>query len=158
MQLAKVREIIAANPSLATDLTLEGALRLLGNSARDQAGRSANCRHRQMLSQPAWLLASVTERRRFLTAIGLPSILEALPQEFREEFRRRAANHQGKRTSPHDNINRRLTTALKIALSTDNPGQAQAALEGIRSMLATKHFDLHDLNVVVEGTAESQAA
>ena len=48
--------------------------------------------------------------------------------------------------------------AIKTALSTDNVGQAAAALQAIRSLLEANGFDLHDLSIVVESASASQAA
>jgi hypothetical protein len=83
VQLAKARALFEADPSRATGLSITGALRLLGNRprARSTTTRTTNPNHG--LDTLAWSEATLEARQKFLDGIGLPSLLKAMPPEWR---------------------------------------------------------------------------
>lgn len=50
----------------------------------------------------------------------------------------------------------KLTTALKLALSTNQPGEAMAALEAIKRTLKTLGRSLHDIELVISTRSASK--
>lgn len=123
MQLATARALIAANASRATDLTIAGALRLLGN--KKLPNRKHGKRPQTLLSSLAWTESTMEERRHFLEAIGLTSLLEAMPASWRSQFAKRA------RSTPFAmNATDKLHTALRCA------EQQKPDEEGFRHMAA----------------------
>jgi hypothetical protein len=89
MQLAAARAQLEQDPSRATDLSITGALRLLGNGPRKRPAKAA--KPTPALNSLAWSGASLEERRRFLSAIGVASLLSALPNSMRQEIKRQLA-------------------------------------------------------------------
>jgi hypothetical protein len=97
VQLAKARVELEANPSRATDLSLAGALRLLGNGKKkarvvaQPTGKSAP----PPLSSLTWAEATPEARTHFLNAIGRHPLLAAVPT---------AWDLQGLRTTPIETL------------------------------------------------------
>ncbi len=89
LQLAAARAQLDANPSRATDLSITGALRVLGNTPRPRSTTRA-AKTARVLCSLAWRDATLAQRRHFLNAIGLASLLEALPPAWRAETRETA--------------------------------------------------------------------
>jgi DUF3102 family protein len=87
MQLAAARTQFEQDPSRATHLSITGALRLLGNRPRKHPAKAAK-QPAPALSSLAWSEASPEVRRRFLDAIGVTSLLAALPDPMRLEIKR----------------------------------------------------------------------
>jgi hypothetical protein len=98
MQLAAARVQFEQNPSRATDLSITGALRLLGNGPRKHPAKAA--KPAPALNSLAWSGASLESRRRFLDAIGAASLLAALPDSMRLEIKRRLVAKAPKREKP----------------------------------------------------------
>ena len=84
VQLAKARARMEADPSRATGLSITGALRILGNKPRSvREGCESSSAVKAKLDPVAWSDASADERRRFLDAIGIGSVLKAMPPSWR---------------------------------------------------------------------------
>ena len=99
MQLAAARVQLETNPSRATDLSITGALRLLGNQPRKRPVKTTK-QPAPALNSLAWSEASPEERRRFLDAVGVASLLAALPDSMRLEIKRQLVAKAPRREKP----------------------------------------------------------
>jgi hypothetical protein len=93
---------------------------------------------------------------RYLKRIGLPSILAALPPEFRTELdRRRSAPAAGRRSSA-------VTGALKQAMSfakIDNTAGIINSLNGLRNLLRAEGLDPDGIErIVIEAVKVEKSA
>jgi hypothetical protein len=84
MQLARHRELIEANPQRSADLSLSGALRLIGDSkeAPVQPRKTGKPSSSSKLDTLAWSSATLEQRRHFLDGVGADTLIEAMPAEF----------------------------------------------------------------------------
>ncbi len=149
MQLAAGRAVLDAKRQRAAVLTLRQALTLLKADPARQKKRAAP----SALSALAWINASPEARTRFLSTIGLISILRALPPQFRAELDRRGKGQRAAAASPlGDKITKALRAALShAALKTEHDrASALASLNGIRNLLAGHGLDLHDLEAAAK--------
>ena len=90
IQLAESRALLESKRSRATDLSLAGALRILGDETKSSTKRSAKKTTAiPKLSSLSWSDASVEERRAFLNTISLSEVLGAMPGAWREALRQR---------------------------------------------------------------------
>jgi hypothetical protein len=166
MQLASARHIYAANRSRATELSIAGALRLLGNK-KPEAGKSGTKRSQGVLSSLAWSEASLEERRRFLDAVGLTSWLQAMPPSWRATV----ARHM-KAPDP-DEFEKRLATLLRVALaglaqqkeSDKIEPETRSALDLLNKLISDHGHDVHEIFAVrfdrsqtIEKRARAKAA
>jgi hypothetical protein len=164
MRLAEHRAKLEANPQRAADLSLRGALKLIGKEP-DKGGKSAkSAKATASLSTLAWSNATAEERQRFVTGIGLVSWLAAIPPTWREDLERRIDGQR--RAKSGSQVNTTISKALRQALSLqktakgkDNTSAAvAAALNGILNKLNAAGLDLNDLDVVVQASAAKRAA
>jgi hypothetical protein len=139
------------NSARARNLSLSAALRLLKPKS-SPSGKKAKKATPLVLNSLAWSMASPEERRRFLDAIGLMPLLEALPPAWCAKVR--------ERTRSNSPLSEKVTKALKAALSHANSktgsdqASAIASLNAINALLASQGHDLHDLNVRISMTAK----
>jgi hypothetical protein len=134
MLLARKRAILETNPTRVADLSVRGALRLLKGQ-----GAPTSTPTRSKLSVAAWSAASPEVRRQFLDEIGLTSLLDAVPPGWRNRIERQF---------PADV---RLTQALRLAMSTEVRGEANAALAAIKRVVERQGYCLHDVALVLRG-------
>ena len=151
IQLARARQVLEANRSRATDLSLAGALRLLSNKAGRSHPATKSPKQTEKLSSLAWSDATPAERRTFLDAIGLVSLLAAIPPTWQAEIERRVEGQRKARTSQ---LSDAVTKALRQALSLQRahkdkdgpaPGVA-AALNTINNLIAKAGADLNEIS------------
>lgn len=76
------------NSARVRNLTIAAALRLIKQQAKHSKKPTAKS-DKVKLNSLAWADASHEERRQFLEAIGLESVLEAMPPSWREPLRQR---------------------------------------------------------------------
>jgi hypothetical protein len=141
MQLASARNLFEANRSRATDLTIAGALRLLGNK-KSAPGKNSGKRPQALLSPLAWTGASVNQRRLFLIAIGLPSLLEALPFPWAAQLSRHAAKVKTK------DLDDKIAKCLRLALAQSQNAiapEAVNALVTLNNIIIAGGHDLHEI-------------
>jgi hypothetical protein len=152
MQLAEHRELIEANRQHAADLSLRGALKLIGKEP-DKDGKSAkSAKTATSLSTLAWSNATVEERCRFVDAIGFISWLAAIHPSWFPELERRI---DGQRTAATKNVDQTLSKALRQALSLQKIANDKdhtsvsvaAALNAILNKLKATGLDLNDVEV-----------
>jgi hypothetical protein len=158
IQLAKARSLFeSSNRSRTTDLTIAGALRLLGNGQRS---KTANARPKASsgLSSLDWDAADLEQRRNFLGSIGLLSFFAAMPPGWRRDIERRIVGQRAAAAAAATDLSVKVTKSLRLALSTKNPKESIAALDAIRRLLERKGYDLHDLVIAVETAAAKHAA
>jgi Protein of unknown function (DUF3102) len=157
IQLAKARPIIdAANRSRTTDLTIAGALRLLGNSQKSKPDKKPKVS--AGLSLREWNAADLEKRRNFLSEIGLVSFFEAMPPVWRGEIERRVFGQRAAAAAPATPLSDKIIKSLLQALSTTAPGESIAALEAIRRLLKSNGHDIHNLAISIQGTTKKRAA
>jgi hypothetical protein len=157
IQLAKARSRFETlNPSRTTDLTIAGALRLLGNGQKSKPVKKPEVI--SGLSTLDWAAADLEQRRHFLNSIGLPSFFAAMPADWRREIERRVAGQRAAAAASATELSAKVTKSLRLALSTKNPEESIAALNAIRRLLERKGYDLHDLAIAVETVATKRAA
>jgi hypothetical protein len=157
IQLANGRPIIdAANRSRTTDLTIAGALRLLGNRQKSKPDKKPKVS--AGLSLLEWNAADLEQRRNFLSEIGLVSFFEAMPPVWRGEIERRIFGRRAAAAAPATPLSDKIIKSLLQALSTTAPGESIAALDAIRRLLKSNNYDIHDLVISIQGTAKKRAA
>jgi hypothetical protein len=90
MQLARGRAALEANPSRVTDLSLTGALKLLGPAKPEKPKKPKLPRSKANLrwfgrhdALGWWQQASLEERQRFIDSIGRHALLQAMPEAWR---------------------------------------------------------------------------
>jgi len=81
MRLANHREVLEANPQHAADLSLRGALRLIGKGQTARKRRPV-----PVLDSASWKAASIEERMSFVDDIPLVEWLAAIPSSWRTEI------------------------------------------------------------------------
>lgn len=154
MQLAQHREVFEANPQRAADLSLRGALRLIGKSSSKSAERTKSAKTPPALSSLAWSNATPEQRRHFLDGIGLVSLLAAIPPTWTAEIERRV---EGLHKAKTDKLSDAVTKALRHALSLQRahkdkdqmaPGVA-AALNTINNLLDKAGADLNEIDGII---------
>jgi hypothetical protein len=151
MQLAGARQAIEAKRSRATDLTIAGALRLLGNKSGSGTTKTRKAAT-PVLSSLAWSDATPEQRRQFVDGIGLVPWLAAIPPTWYAALERRI---DGQRAATAANIDETLSKALRLALSlqktaTDKNNASAgvaAALNAINKKLKAANLDLNDLEI-----------
>jgi hypothetical protein len=164
MQLAKARSMIEGNRSRATELSIAGALRLIGGNSKGKTKIDRTASSSPPLSKAAWAKASIEDRRRFLEAIGANSLCEALSFALRAELRRRIAGQQTATTSSlAETIAKALRQALSLQkannTSMDTPAAGvAAALDAVNNKLAGANLDLNNLVVVLDVMATQKKA
>jgi hypothetical protein len=171
MQLAAHRELIEANWQHAANLSLRGALKLIGSKDPNKSEKS-KAKTAAALSSLAWSNATADERRRFVDAVGLISWLAAMPPSWSAELERRIVGLRGATTK---NVDQTLSKALRQVLSLQksferagNPERLKdntsasvaAALNAILNKLKATGFDLNDVEVVTraQGVGRKRAA
>ncbi|HEY7297224.1 MAG TPA: DUF3102 domain-containing protein [Xanthobacteraceae bacterium] len=135
MKLARHRAEL--NYAGVRNLSLSVALRLIAKP------QSANSKPKKK-TKPAtsfdalawWTNASQKERSHFLEGVGLKPLLAAIPPAWQQDAEREIGP-----------VSSRATTLLKLALSTDNEGEAVAALADVKRVLAAGRYDHHDLEL-----------
>ena len=158
IQLAKARPLFeSTNRSRTTDLTIAGALRLLGNSQRSKTA-DTEPKARSSLSSADWSAAGLDQRRSFLSGIGLLSFLAAMPPGWRSEIERRVGGQRAAAAASTTAISLKITKSLRVALSTTFPEESTNALARIRQLLKSNGHDHHDLAIAVEAKAAKRAA
>jgi hypothetical protein len=141
-QFAKGRSIIEAKRSSATDLSLAGALRLLGNKSGAVRESSQQQSQSPKLSPLAWSGATPEERRHFLNAAGLSSLLESIPTVWRNQFER----HVDPQHVFDDKIAKVLRLALAQLRSADSlTPEAISALHTLNKLIVACGRDLHEI-------------
>jgi hypothetical protein len=157
IQLAKARSLFdSSNRSRTTDLTIAGALRLLGNDQKSKPVTKPKAS--AGLSLLDWNAADLEQRRNFLSDIGLVSFLAAMPPVWRGQIERRVFGQHAAAAASATALSVKVTKSLRQALSTTNPGESTAALAAIRRLLKSNGCDLHDLVISIETTAKKRAA
>jgi hypothetical protein len=149
MRLAEHRAEIEADPQRAADLSLRSALKLIGSPPGNNASAGGA---KSPLSVIAWINATLEQRCRFVNAIGLPALLEAIPLSWHSELEHRV---DGRRAAASMDVNQTLSKALRLALSfqktatdRDNTSHAVAsALNGILAKAAAAGLDINDLEI-----------
>ena len=161
MQFAEHRDLIEAKVQHAADLSLRGALRLIGNKS-PQTARSSPKVQKTALSTLSWSEASIDERRHFVDGIGLVSLLAAIPPTWHAEIERRVLGQRKAKAQANDKFNVTISKTLQQALSLQRahknkdemaPGVA-AALNTINNLLAKEGSDL---NAIVGVLLDQQA-
>jgi Protein of unknown function (DUF3102) len=140
MQLAKARSIIESKTVRATDLTLAGALRMIGNKGSSGGrGNDQGDAPAPRLSSYAWSEATLEERRKFLDAVGPVSILEAIPRTWQPQFQRYAQR------DTDDRIAKCLRLALAGTISEATAPEAINALRTVKNLIAASGHDPHEI-------------
>jgi hypothetical protein len=156
-QLAKARSLFeSSNPSRTTDLTIAGALRLLGNGQKSRPVKKSKVI--SGLSSLDWDDADLAQRRNFLSNIDLLSFFAAMPPEWRRDIERRIVGQRGAAAASATEFSVKVNKSLRLALSTKNPGESIAALNAIRRLIERNGYDLHDLVIAVETAAAKRTA
>jgi len=159
VQLAKARSLFeSSNASRTTDLTIAGALRLLGNGPRSKPINTKKSKITSELSFLEWNAANLEHRRFFLSNVGLPSILAAMPPGWHRDIERRIVGQRAAAAAASTGLSAKVTKSLQLALSTKNPGESIAALNAVRRLLQREGCDLHDLAIAVETKTAKRAA
>jgi hypothetical protein len=152
MQLAEHRTEIEAKAQHAADLTLRGALKLIGkpssHDTSDKRGKSAKAS--TPLSSLAWSEATADQQQHFVNAIGMDSWLEAIPKSWRPELERRVVSHKHQKASK---FNGHISAALRQALSMQKVAKDKnvsalgvaSALNMINNLLAENGVDLNNV-------------
>jgi hypothetical protein len=164
MRLAEHRAELEANPQRAADLSLRGALNLIGKEPDKNSKSAKSAKATTSLSTLAWSNATAEERQHFVDGIGLVSWWAAMPPTWRDDLERRIDGQR--RTKSSSEINTTISKALRQALSLQKTAKSKdntsaavaAALNGILNKLKAAGLDLHDLNVVVQASAAKRAA
>ena len=157
VQLAKARSFFeSSNPSRTTDLTIAGALRLLGNSQKSKPVKKPKVT--AGLSSLDWDAADLEQRQNFLRSIGLLPFFAAMPPDWRGEIERRVGGQRAAAAASKTELSVKIAKTFRLALSTKNPEESIAALNAIRRLLERKGYDLHDLAIAVETAATKRAA
>jgi DUF3102 family protein len=134
MKLARHRDEL--NSARVRNLSLSAALKLV---TKPQPANSKPTKKTTATSLDAlawWSSASPEARSRFIDGVGLKPLIAAIPPSWRQEA------EQG--VGP---VSPRVTTLLHLALSTNTDGEAAAALDSIKRVLAAGRYDLHDLEI-----------
>ena len=163
MRLAEHRAELEANPQRAADLSLRGALKLIGKEPNKGDKSAKPARTATPLPTLAWSNATPEQRQHFVSGIGLVPWLAAIPPAWLDDLERRIGTHRAAAVKPFDaTISKALRQALslqKMAKNKDNTSAAvAAALNGILNKLTTRGLDLNDLEVVVQASAAKRAA
>jgi hypothetical protein len=157
IQLANARPIFdSSNRSRTTDLTIAGALRLLGNGQKLKPDKKPKVS--VGLSLLEWNAEDLEQRRNFLSEIGLVSFFAAMPPVWHGEIERRVFGQRAAAAAPATALSAKIAKSLRQALSTTNSGESSAALAAIRRLLKSNGCDLHDLVISIETTAKKRAA
>jgi hypothetical protein len=157
IQLAKARSLFdSSNRSRTTDLTIAGALRLLGNDQKSKPVTKPKVS--AGLSLLEWNAADLEQRRNFLSDIGLLPFLAAMPPVWRGQIERRVFGQRAAAAAPATALSDKIIKSLLRALSTTTPGESIAALDAIRRLLKSNGYDIHDIVISVQATAKKRAA
>jgi hypothetical protein len=139
------------NSARARNLSLAAALRFLKPKS-SPSGKKAKKAAPSVLRPLAWSEAAPEERRRFLDAVGLLPLLQALPPAWCAKVR--------ERTRSNSPLSGKVAKALKSALSfaslnTDaDRASAVASLLAINGLLASQRYNLHDIEIRITATAK----
>jgi hypothetical protein len=137
-QIAAARSLFESNPSRMADLTIAGCMRLLGNK-KASIGKNGKRAHVSSLSALTWTNASPNERRLFLIAIGLPSLIEAMPFSWSEPLTRYA------KVRPNE-LDVKVAKCLRLALAQGtNESEAANALRTLNNLITSHGRDLHEI-------------
>jgi hypothetical protein len=159
MQLARGRAVLQAQSS--APLSIAAALRILNGARKKPRGK------KRALSPAVWLAASPEERTKFLSEIGLPANLAAMPASWMKIIEARVLGLRGASGADPDlRLSKIIRTALSHLEIADSPetgkpaaqGQehaALAALRGANAALRAIGRDLHDVEIVLV-TAKSE--
>jgi hypothetical protein len=161
-QLARHREEIEVEIERIGELSLRAAIRLVAKPNPTKSPKT-----KRVLSPASWLAASPEERTQFLSEIGLPAILGAMPTSWAKIIEARV---RGVAKASSGDSDARLSKIIRTALShlaiADSPntgkpaalGQEHAALAALRALNTALHAidrDLHDVEIVL-ATAKSE--
>jgi DUF3102 family protein len=125
------------NPTHVSDLSMSAALKLIAKPKSTNSSPTKNAKVAASFDPLDWWTnASHKERFHFLDGVGLKPLLAAIPPAWRQEAEREIGP-----------VSSRATTLLKLALSTNNEGEAIAALRDVNRVLAAGRYDLHDLEL-----------
>jgi hypothetical protein len=156
-------EVFLAGLKLEQRLKLNHPSSVLSAWKRTLAKPAASSEKLKPSLKAAWFEATFEERRKFLDAIGLDSILDAMPSIWREILTGRISGLQrSKQQSKQRTPLEKATVALRQALSLNESSGAAAtngvasALGGIRNLLAAQGLSLHDVEIVVEPFAKAK--
>ena len=146
--------------------SIAAALRMLraksGHS--NQSSNKPNKSNGSPLTKAAWKKATIAERRQFLDAIGVDSVLEAVSFAFRAELKRRVAGQQAAKTSA---LSEHIAAAIRQALSCQKSAEDSkgtpamgvvAALGFINIKLAAAGLDLNNITAVTIDAAATRRA
>jgi hypothetical protein len=139
MGLAGAKELLQANPTRVSDLSLRGALQLIAQKKTTQDPRQKKSTGKAALNLLAWSDATPQERTKFLDAIGYSSLIAAIPPAWGQQIKETFTG----------SVSDRASTALKMALSTTIEGEALAAIAALKRILAATGNDLHDIQIQV---------
>jgi hypothetical protein len=159
-QLARHRAALEAEIDRRGYLSLRAAIKLVAAPSP----HSTKTRTPTPLSISAWQAATAEQRQKFAAAIGLVSFLAAIPQEWRDDIKRRVAGMDARGANPISDV---IAKALRQALSAqkisqkgkDVPAVGVAnALNAINNKLKSVGLDLNDIEVVIRAPAAKRAA
>jgi Protein of unknown function (DUF3102) len=135
MKLARHRAEL--NSARVRNFSLSAALKLVAKKKPvdgPKAKKSKPATHFDALAW--WSSASPEARSRLIDGVGLKPLLAAIPPS----WRRKAEQAIGP-------VSSRATTLLRLALSTSTDGEAIAALDAVKRVLAANRYDLHDIEI-----------
>ena len=143
--------------------SIAAALRVLRASNRsNRSSNKTNKSNGSPLTKAAWNKATIDERRQFLDAIGVDSMLEAVSFAFRTELKRRATGQKAAKASA---LSEHIAAAIRQALSCqksakdnkDTPAMGVvSALGFINNKLAAAGLDLNNITMVVIDAAATR--
>jgi Protein of unknown function (DUF3102) len=169
---ATIEAKIEANRQRAADLSLRGALKLIGkpkppgNSA-GSTSESTSSPATPPLSSLAWSGATPEQREHFVDAIGLTDWLGAMPLTWRRELEKRV-DGQRAATQKDETLSKLFRSALSLQKTARNregtsadresaSASVGAALNGFLNKLTARGLDLDDLIITVRPVAMKRA-
>jgi hypothetical protein len=146
-------------------ISIAAALRMLrAKSGRNRSSNKTYKSNGSPLTKAAWNKATIAERRQFLDAIGVDSVLEAVSFAFRAELKRRVAGQQAAKVSA---LSEHIAAAIRQALSCQKSAQDNkdapamgvvSALGFINNKLAKAGLDLNNITAVTIDAAATRRA